>query len=77
MTIVKDKMGLDPNDADLFLQFENIDLDGSGDIDKEELFLWLKDQKAMHSEMFWDKAHFLIQKIEVFKYELKPYDIVI
>ena len=36
MTIVKDKMGLDPNDADLFLQFENIDLDGSGDIDKQE-----------------------------------------
>ena len=52
MTIVKNKMGLDPNDADLFLQFENIDLDGSGDIDKEELFLWLKDQRAMHSEMF-------------------------
>ena len=58
MTIVKNKMGLDPNDADLFLQFENIDLDGSGDIDKQELFLWLKDQRAMHSEMFWDKEPF-------------------
>ena len=42
MTVVKDKMGLDPSDGNLLLQFEHMDLDGSGDIDKEELYIWLK-----------------------------------
>ena len=51
MTVVKDKMGLDPTDGNLLLQFEHMDLDGSGDIDKEELYVWLKDQRTMNSEL--------------------------
>ena len=34
MDIARNKLGLDQDDAELFLQFEKIDLDGSGDIDK-------------------------------------------
>ena len=52
MTVVKDQMGLDPTDGNLLLQFEHMDLDGSGDIDKEELYVWLKDQRTMNSELF-------------------------
>ena len=52
MDIAKNQMGLDEDDADLFLQFEKIDLDGSGDIDKQELYIWLKEQRMLHSEMF-------------------------
>ena len=44
-------MGLDPTDGNLLLEFEHMDLDGSGDIDKEELYVWLKDQRTMNSEL--------------------------
>ena len=35
--------------------FEDIDINGDGQIDKEELRQYLFDQRMLHSEVFWEK----------------------
>ena len=38
------------------ISFDDIDADGNGEIDRQELTQFLFDQRMLHSEVFWNKA---------------------
>ena len=38
------------------ISFDDIDVDGNGEIDRQELTQFLFDQRMLHSEVFWNKA---------------------
>ena len=40
---LENELGLDASDANVILQFDDIDLNKDGKIDRNELFSWLKD----------------------------------
>ena len=46
------KKGLSAEEANIVSTFDDIDENGDGYLSKEELFNFLKDQKALHSEIF-------------------------
>ena len=45
-------MGLTDEEANVINTFSEIDENNDGEISKEELFNFIKDQRMLHSEMF-------------------------
>ena len=43
---------MDKEDADVVATFDDIDTNEDGYIDKDELFAFIRDQRALHSELF-------------------------
>ena len=44
---------MDPNEAEEVATFDDIDTNGDGYISKDELYAFIKDQRSLHSELFW------------------------
>ena len=47
-----ERRGLEASEVEEVVKFEDIDLNNDGHISKEELFMFIKDQRTLHSEMF-------------------------
>ena len=43
---------MDKEDADVVATFDDIDTNDDGFIDKDELYAFIRDQRALHSELF-------------------------
>ena len=43
---------MDANEAEEVATFDDIDTNGDGFISKDELFVFIKDQRSLHSELF-------------------------
>ena len=43
---------MDKEDADVVATFDDIDMNEDGYIDKDELYAFIRDQRALHSELF-------------------------
>ena len=50
-----ERRGLEASDVAEIANFDDIDINKDGYISKEELFIFIKDQRTLHSEMFAPK----------------------
>ena len=64
-----EKRMVEKKDADVVATFDEIDINKDGYIDKNELYIFIKDQRTLHSELFINDAE--QQAMEALEQEIK------